>query len=81
MTNEGATAERPFGFWTATALIVGGMVGSGIFLLPAALAPFGWTGVLAWVISIIGALSIAYVIAKLAQAMCEASGIVAMTAH
>ncbi|MEQ1509482.1 MAG: amino acid permease, partial [Sphingopyxis sp.] len=32
-------------------------------------------------ISIIGALSIAYVIAKLAQAMCEASGIVAMTAH
>ncbi|MEQ1687828.1 MAG: amino acid permease [Sphingopyxis sp.] len=81
MTSPADPTERPFGFWTATALIVGGMVGSGIFLLPAALAPFGWTGVLAWVISIIGAISIAYVIARLAQAMPDASGIVAMTAH
>lgn len=70
---------RPFGFWTATALIVGGMVGSGIFLLPVALAPFGWTGVLAWVVSITGALAIAYVIARLAQAAPHESGIVAMT--
>ena len=76
---DGAATERPFGFWTATALIVGGMVGSGIFLLPAALAPFGWTGVLAWVVSITGALCIAYVIARLAQAAPNESGIVAMT--
>ena len=73
------SAARPFGFWTATALIVGGMVGSGIFLLPAALAPYGWTGVLAWVVSITGALSIAYVIARLAQTMPGESGVVAMT--
>lgn len=77
MTTESTT--RPFGFWTATALIIGGMVGSGIFLLPAALAPFGWTGVLAWVVSITGALAIAYVIARLAQAAPHESGIVAMT--
>ncbi|MFM6853604.1 MAG: hypothetical protein ACKOUM_05935, partial [Sphingopyxis sp.] len=61
------TSHRPFGFWTATALIVGGMIGSGIFLLPASLAPYGWWGVGAWVISIIGALSIAYTLARLTQ--------------
>ena len=53
---------RPFGFWTATALIIGGMIGSGIFLMPASLAPYGWTGVLAWGVSISGALAIGYVI-------------------
>lgn len=72
------TAERPFGFWTATALIVGGMIGSGIFLLPVSIAPYGWTGVLAWVISIAGALCIAFAIARLTQAMPQESGIVAI---
>lgn len=72
------TSQRPFGFWTATALIVGGMIGSGIFLLPVAIAPFGWTGVLAWVVSIAGALCIAFAIARLTQAMPQESGVVAI---
>lgn len=32
-------AARPLGLWMATALVVGSMIGSGVFLLPAALAP------------------------------------------
>lgn len=71
--------KRPFGFWTATALVVGGMIGSGIFMMPAALAPFGWTGSIAWIVSIAGALAIAYTIGRLAQTMPEASGAVAIT--
>jgi APA family basic amino acid/polyamine antiporter len=71
--------KRPFGFWTATALVVGGMIGSGIFMMPAALAPFGWTGSLAWIVSIAGALAIAYTIGRMAQAMPQASGAVAIT--
>ncbi|HWU95192.1 MAG TPA: amino acid permease, partial [Sphingomonas sp.] len=47
--------KRPFGFWTAAALVVGGMIGSGIFVLPAQLAPFGWTGAAAWVCAIAAA--------------------------
>lgn len=70
---------RPFGFWMATALVVGGMIGSGIFMMPAALAPFGWTGTLAWVASISGALAIAYALGRLAQTMPGASGAVAIT--
>lgn len=72
------TDKRPFGFWTATALVVGGMIGSGIFMMPAALAPFGWTGSIAWVVSIVGAVSIAYVLGKLARTMPEATGAVAI---
>lgn len=73
------TDTRPFGFWTATALVVGGMIGSGIFMMPAALAPFGWTGTFAWVVSIAGALCIAYVLGRLAQMMPGATGGVAIT--
>jgi APA family basic amino acid/polyamine antiporter len=74
-----ATATRPFGFWTATALVVGGMIGSGIFMMPAALAPFGWTGTIAWVVSIAGALSIAYALGCLTREMPNASGAIAIT--
>jgi APA family basic amino acid/polyamine antiporter len=72
------TDKRPFGFWTATALVVGGMIGSGIFMMPAALAPFGWTGSVAWVVSIVGAVCIAYVLGRLAQTMPGATGAVAI---
>lgn len=59
------TIERPFGLWTATAMVVGGMIGGGIFALPAALAPYGWTGTVAWLIAGAGALLIAWVITAL----------------
>jgi APA family basic amino acid/polyamine antiporter len=75
-----AAITRPFGFWTATALVVGGMIGSGIFVLPSQLAPFGWTGVAAWFCVIAGAGVIAFVLSRLAAAMPQASGSVAMCA-
>lgn len=57
--------ERPFGLWTATAMVVGGMIGGGIFALPASLAPFGWTGLVAWLAAGAGALLIAWLIIAL----------------
>jgi basic amino acid/polyamine antiporter, APA family len=33
--------KRSMGLWMATALVVGNMIGSGIFLLPSALAAHG----------------------------------------
>lgn len=74
-----AKDARPFGFWTATALVVGGMIGSGIFMMPASLASFGWTSVIAWIVSITGAVSIAFALARLAQTMPQASGAIAIT--
>ena len=73
------TTTRPFGFWTATALVVGGMIGSGIFLLPASLAPLGWTGVVAFVVSIAGSLCIAWTLSRLAADMPGSTGAIAVT--
>ena len=75
-----ATDKRPFGFWTATALVVGGMIGAGIFVLPRELAPFGWTGVAAWVIGVGGALVLAWVMTRLAALLPASTGAVAICA-
>jgi len=71
--------ERPFGIWTASALVVGGMIGTGIFMLPTSLASFGWTGALAWMVSVAGVLSIAYTLGRLSATMPEARGTIEVT--
>jgi APA family basic amino acid/polyamine antiporter len=68
------TDKRPFGFWTATAMVVGGMVGAGIFVLPAQLAPYGATGAVSWVAAIAGAVVVAWVFSRLFAARPEATG-------
>jgi APA family basic amino acid/polyamine antiporter len=57
---------RKMGIWTATALVVGNIVGAAIFMQPASLAPYGWNAVTAWILSLSGALCLAWVFAKLA---------------
>lgn len=63
---SGNTAARPLGLWSATALVVGSMIGSGVFLLPAALAPYGAASLLGWGITLGGALLLALTFARLA---------------
>ncbi len=60
-----ATA-RPLGLWMATALVVGSMIGSGVFLLPATLAPYGAASLIGWGIALCGALLLAATFARLA---------------
>jgi APA family basic amino acid/polyamine antiporter len=71
---ETPQAPRPFGFWICLALVVGNMIGSGVYLLPATLAPFGWAGVFGWVLTIAGALCLAFVFGRLASDFPEAGG-------
>lgn len=59
------SVPRPFGLWTAIAMIVGGMIGTGIFVLPGILAPLGWTAVIGWLVVGAGTLSIARVMIAL----------------
>lgn len=70
--------NRPFGIWTAAALVVGSMIGAGIFVLPGQLAPFGWTGLAAWIAAGLGAMAIALVIADLTATMPEEPGLIAI---
>ena len=72
--NESSGPARQLGFWMCLALVVGNYIGSGIFLLPAQLAPYGWNAVLGWVVTIAGALCLAFVFARLTRAMPFAAG-------
>ncbi|WP_371388955.1 hypothetical protein [Sphingobium sp. 10 DY56-G10] len=38
-------SARTLGLAACIALVMGNMIGSGVFLLPASLAPFGWDAV------------------------------------
>ena len=66
--------DKPLGFWMCTSLIVGNMIGMGIFMLPAALAPFGRNAFAGWAITVTGCLFIAHVFARLARAMPDEDG-------
>lgn len=59
-------SAKPLGLLAATALVVGNMIGSGVFLLPASLAPYGATSLIGWGITLGGALLLALTFARLA---------------
>lgn len=82
MTTPAATSSAPrpdrpgagLGLWVCTALVVGNMVGSGVFLLPSSLAPFGGISILGWLVSAGGAVCLALVFAWLGGAMPRLGG-------
>ncbi|MEO5577700.1 MAG: amino acid permease [Sphingomicrobium sp.] len=59
--------SQMMGPWLTTALVVGAMIGSGIFMLPVSLAPLGWNAVAAWLVSLSGALAIAFALSRLSR--------------
>jgi basic amino acid/polyamine antiporter, APA family len=63
----------------AVALVMGNMIGSGIFLLPASLARFGGVSLIGWLVSTAGALMLALVFARLARIDPAAGGPYAYT--
>ena len=65
----GATisTDRTLGVWMCTALVIGNVVGSGFFLAPPALAPYGAVALIGWVVMSIGAMSLGLVFARLGR--------------
>ena len=59
--------RRRFGFAACTALVVGNMIGSGIFLLPASLAVYGPISLAGWVVTSVGAIALAILFGRLAR--------------
>ena len=75
-----ASAARPqLGFWTAVALVIGNMIGSGVFLLPASLAAFGGLSLVGWIVSATGSVLLAVVFARMAGVYPSAGGPYAYT--
>jgi APA family basic amino acid/polyamine antiporter len=57
---------RQLGLPIAIALVIGNMIGAGIFVLPAALAPYGNNAIIGWLITIVGTMCLAFTLARLA---------------
>jgi APA family basic amino acid/polyamine antiporter len=59
--------RRSLGLAATTSIVIGNMVGSGVFLLPASLAPYGVYSLWGWVVSTVGALLLARVFSRLSR--------------
>ncbi|MGW6978412.1 amino acid permease [Streptomyces sp. NPDC054932] len=58
---------RRFGLPVATCLVMGNIIGGGIFLLPASVAPFGTISLVAFAVLTLGAIALALVFGRLAE--------------
>lgn len=67
-------SRKKLGFWTSSSLVVGNMIGSGIFLLPATLASYGSISIFGWLISALGAAALAFVFIELSKILPGTSG-------
>lgn len=65
---------KALGLWTCTALVMGNMIGSGIFLLPASLAVYGGISLIGWLFTAAGAWLLALVFASLARSLPSTGG-------
>lgn len=72
---ERRVLKRELGLWMATALVIGNMVGSGIFLLPSSLAgTAGPVSIVAFALTGVGAMLLALVFARLGRAYPKTGG-------
>jgi basic amino acid/polyamine antiporter, APA family len=79
MLTQSTVNARQLGLWMSTALVVGNMIGSGIFLLPTSLAPYGGISLVGWLFTVVGAICLALVFAKLSTWHPKAGGPYAYT--
>ena len=65
---------KKIGLWTSTSLVIGNMIGAGIFMMPAALAAYGGISIFGWLFSAMGALLLAKVFSKLSRLVRNKNG-------
>ena len=66
--------KQKIGLITATSLVVGNMIGSGIFVLPPTLAKYGSVSLLGWIFTAAGALVLAKIFSNLSKLISAKSG-------
>jgi APA family basic amino acid/polyamine antiporter len=65
---------QKIGLITATSLVVGNMIGVGIFLLPATLAKYGSISLLGWIFTAVGSLILAKIFSNFSKIIVSKSG-------
>src|ERR1700761_159976 len=77
-----AEDEKKLGLWASTSLVIGNMIGAGVFLVPAAMASFGSISLFGGLFAAIGTFFIARVFSGLSKMIPgEAGGLYAYTRH
>ena len=66
--------HQKIGLISATSLVVGNMIGAGVFVLPAALSKYGSIGLIGWLISAFGAIILAIIFSSLSKIISDKSG-------
>jgi len=74
-----AKHKRVMGFWRTWGLSVGMMVGSGVFLLPTVMAPYGRYALFSWLITGGGTIAMALSLAYMARRVTKSGGPYAYT--
>ncbi|MDX5338811.1 MAG: amino acid permease, partial [Cyclobacteriaceae bacterium] len=73
------SSTRQLGLVTVISLVAGGMIGSGIYSLPAVLGELGAISLLGWIVAAAGAYTLAIILGKLSKAIPESGGSYAYT--
>jgi len=71
--------NKTLGFWSCWSLTVGIMIGSGVFLLPSVLAPYGMMSFSGWILTASGSILLALVFARLASRTSRSGGVYVYT--
>lgn len=66
--------EQKLGIWMSISLVIGNMIGAGIFLMPATLAPYGGISIFGWLVSSAGAMVLARVFSRLSRLVPKSGG-------
>ncbi len=65
--DDQANKPQTIGVWMTTALVVGTIIGAGIFMLPVSLAPLGRNVLIGWPLSGFGVLCVVFALAQLSK--------------
>lgn len=76
MNNNNSHQINPkqIGIWVCSSLVIGNMIGSGIFLLPASLGAYGPISLMGWLITGVGSIVLALVFARLTLGTVRSGG-------
>lgn len=66
--------KKQLGFWSILSLVMGNMIGVGIFVMPSVLAPFGSLSLIGWAATLIGALFLALMFSRISSLFPSAGG-------
>jgi len=72
--SAGNSNVKKIGFWMVLSLVLGNMIGSGIFVTPSTLAPYGLASIYGWIFTTFGAIMLALLFSNLSRHMPATGG-------